>query len=125
MENVINYLNEFGIEISAKHQVEIYEIAIDGNTATFESGECHKFLVEFTPRETTENDELEIIAEVNKLYTFIDLGDEHFIPVELHLDQKYSFVVNAISEYLSAKLLELKKKENESNYWGSLIDSKD
>ena len=125
MQNSLNYLNEFGNEIQAKHQVEIYEINIDGDTATFEAGECHKFLVEFNHRETTENDELEIIAEINKLYTYIDFGDEQYVPVELQLDQKYMFVINAISEYLSAKLLEEKRKDNESNFWGGLIDSKD
>lgn len=112
----VNLINQLGKELSAKHNVSINDININGNTVTFQSGENNNvFLAEF------EQGHHEVT--IKNLTLMLDLGSEEFVPVAVNLDSKYQFVIEAIEELIFGFILVKARKEAEENHWDGLIDA--
>lgn len=124
MENVLNEIRQIGDVAKASYEVSISDLTITDDSATFLIGENDSFMMAMFSQSNEQDydDHWYVSAKIENLFILLDVGSENFVPVEVNLENQYSFVIEALESLISADLTTEAKKKAEDDYWESLID---
>ena len=122
--NYINqHINEIGKAAEMNHHVEINDVEINDDVATFEMGGV-SFISKFQwDKDYDSNDEPYVNVTINELSIVVETWNGHYAALDVTADSEFVFVITSIESQIGDRIYQRKLSEAEENNWASLIDA--
>ena len=122
--NYINqHINEIGKAAEMNHHVEINDVEINDDVATFEMGGV-SFIAKFQwDNDYDCNDEPYVNVTISELSIVVETWNGHYAALDVTAASEFAFVITSIESQIGERIYQRKLSEAEENHWASLINA--